>query len=140
MAGTNFLRTIKVLTWIYLECNAAISPLDEAYTASVGSDFTIPWTYDNEADMYFVTWTFKPLLLATPTTIMSTFGTSAAVKNNNFNVQHVSNGKIKLKSVTIENAGIYYCTVDYFLASGLPSWTGTATISVTASMSHEGGI
>ncbi|XP_060600887.1 uncharacterized protein LOC132754290 [Ruditapes philippinarum] len=113
-----------------LNTEAAISPLDKIYTASVDTDLTIPWSFDHEADMSLVVWSHTSM--ATTTTVMSKSGTNAPIVFNNFNIEHVNNGEVKLRSVTMDNAGIYYCLVSYSVAAGYPTVTGTATISIEA--------
>lgn len=128
MGRCKFIHVLILGFVVVRNAEAAISPLDATYTASVGSDLTIPWSFDNEADMSTVFWSHKTT--ATHTTVMSKSGINAAVVFNNFHIEHVSNGEIKLTSVTMDNAGIYYCEVSYSLLSGHPSVTGTATISI----------
>ncbi|XP_060604521.1 uncharacterized protein LOC132757290 [Ruditapes philippinarum] len=109
---------------------AAISPLETTYTATVDENYTIPWQYDNPADMDQVFWTFKSSKGATSATIMTRDNGSLA-QVFDFNVEHVDDGNIKLINVRMNNSGIYFCQVSYSFTSGIPTVTGTATLSIT---------
>lgn len=135
MSGYRLVILVFARLSIYIT-DAAITPEVASYKAEVGKDFTLPWEYDNETEMFTVEWSYKNSSATLATNIMSQDKGSNAVSLTK-NVEHIGNGNIKLRSVKTADAGIYYCAVTYDVMSGLSSVTGTATLSVTSNNKVE---
>ena len=85
-------------------------------TACVGQDVPLNWKYDNEEEMHQVIW------LKDGVAVLVKLAMSPAVQVSNISqMQHISNGEVVIKNISLEDSGIYHITVYYSLSSGIPT-------------------
>ena len=110
---------------------ASITRAPDDVSACSGTDVTLNWRYDGEDVFYRAEW------FRNGEQIMTRTGSGPAeLAAGVINIQHVSNGEIKIKAVSLADAGEYMLTVFYYIRSGLPTARHSVIVSVLGKLRY----
>ena len=118
----------RSISQIHLTFNFVVAFITTApgnISACSGTVVTLNWRYERGDDFKKVYWLRNDKIIMT----MTKSG-PAELAAGVTNIQHVSNGKIKITAISLADAGEYMLMVRYGLSSGLPTARDMAYVNV----------
>ena len=117
----------KCVNGVFIFIVASITRAQDDVSACRGTDVTLNWSYNREEDLLKAFW-FK-----NGKSIMTMTSSSPAEPATEVaNIQHVSNGQIRIQTVSLADAGEYKLTVLY--KSGLRIDTDRVNVTVMSKL------